>query len=88
MKGKRNVTIPLSLTKKEINFLDGLSRKCRRNGCKTLSRAHILHSLVKIAGELGFSDSVRKCEDEFIECLLRSITKYKRIKLRIKKRTG
>jgi len=86
MKGKKNVTISLPLKGKEIEFLDGLSRKCRQNGCKTLSRTHILHSLVKIAGELGFSDSVTKCEEEFIECLLKSISKYKRIKLRIKKK--
>jgi hypothetical protein len=82
MKGKKNVNISLPLNRKEFRFLDGLSRKCRKNGCKTLSRTHILHGLIRIAGELGFNDSIKKCEEEFIECLLKSISKYKRIKLR------
>jgi len=82
MKGKKNVIISLPLKGKEIEFLDGLSRKCRQNGCKTLSRTHIIHSLVRIASELGFNDSVKKCENEFVECLMKSISKYKTIKLK------
>ena len=85
MKGKRNVTIPLSLTKTEISFLDGLSRKCRQNGCKTLSRTHIIHSLVRIAGEIGLKNNLADCENEFVECLMKSISKYKTIKLSVKK---
>jgi hypothetical protein len=72
---KKKIGTTLSLTKKQICFLESVSKDCKFSGGRKLSRTSIFRALLSTAGNLCIDVEGVKSEEELMERVLSAFKK-------------
>jgi hypothetical protein len=72
---KKKIGTTASLTKKQICFLEEISKDCKFSGGRKMSRTSILRALLSASADISIDVKDIKCEEELMNRVLSAFKK-------------